>query len=77
MAATRGDAESENRGSKSWMLLNVSLVMLIVYVLPLLALAVDELVLETYWIAKQFTDEARTVFFYVYPFLRYLYPPPA
>jgi hypothetical protein len=77
MAATHDAKEPENPWGQSCRLVNVALVLLIIYVLPLLAVAVDELVLGTYWIAKQFPDEARRVFFYVYPFLRFFYPAPA
>jgi hypothetical protein len=47
--------------------------LLILYILPLLAVAIDELVLGTYWFAKMFPgDGMRDVFFTVYPFLRFL-----
>jgi hypothetical protein len=42
------------------------------YLLPLVAVAIDEIVLKTYWIVGNFPDGSRSLFFDVYPFLRFL-----
>jgi hypothetical protein len=56
-----------------WSKLGTALILsLIVYVLPLIALAIDELILGTFWISKQFPRGARSVFFDAYPFLRFM-----
>ena len=72
MEATRGRAKPgpENRQSTMW---TVAVVVLILYFIPLVAAAVDEEVLGTYWLAKQFPPEAKTLYFYVYPFMRFFY----
>ena len=65
-----GSAEAdEQRVSGVWATL---IVVLLLYVLPLIAIAIDELVLGTYWIASRFPDGSRAVFFHIYPFLRFL-----
>ena len=61
----------ENRQSTLW---TVAVVMLIFYFLPLLSVAIDEDVLETYWLSKQFPPEAQKLYFYVYPFMKFFYP---
>jgi hypothetical protein len=62
-------ATTENRWS-AWY--GPAIAAIVIYVLPLLALAVDEFVLGTYWIHRQFPPGARTVFFDAYPFLTFL-----
>jgi hypothetical protein len=63
-------AESRDRLSGVWATI---ITLLILYFLPLLAVAVDELVLGTYWFTKIFPgDKLREVFYTVYPFLRFL-----
>ncbi len=63
------DAAVGDRWSTLWTTLIIAL---IVYVLPLVALAIDELVLGTYWISRTAPAGSREVFFNVYPFLRFL-----
>ena len=60
---------SEHRASGVWATL---IVLLLLYALPLAAVAIDELVLGTYWLVSNFPDGSRTVFYHVYPFLRFL-----
>jgi hypothetical protein len=45
---------------------------IVIYLLPLLAVAIDEIVLETYWFFSNFPKGSRSLFFDVYPFLRFL-----
>ncbi len=59
----------EARLSRFWAVL---ILLLILYIIPLIAIAIDEIVLRTFWIARQFPPGARSVFFDVYPFLRFL-----
>ena len=67
MEDVQGHAEPGfvNRQSTLW---TIVVAVLILYAMPLIALAIDELVLGTYWILKRFPREAQEVFFYVYPF---------
>ena len=44
-------------------------VAMVLYVLPLIAVAIDELVLGTYWLVSHFPEGSRTVFFRIYPFI--------
>lgn len=71
MAAPQSEADVApgNRWAPFCALLVMAVV---VYLLPLIALAIDEFVLKTYWIARQFPPGARTVFFDVYPFLKFM-----
>jgi hypothetical protein len=65
--------EADVAAGNRWGPLRALLVMaVVVYLLPLIALGIDEIVLETYWIAKQFPRGARAVFFDVYPFLKFM-----
>jgi uncharacterized integral membrane protein len=72
MERARGEPEAAtgDRLSGVWAAI---IALLILYLLPLLTVAIDELVLGTYWFAKMFPgDGMREVFFAVYPFLRFL-----
>jgi hypothetical protein len=65
--------ETDPPPTDRWSILWTALILaLVVYVLPLLALAIDELILGTNWIHKQFPPGARSLFFDAYPFLRFL-----
>jgi hypothetical protein len=70
--ATARDETEPGPGGRWSTLWTVLILALVVYVLPLIALAIDELILGTYWIHKQFPRGARAVFFDVYPFLRFM-----
>ncbi len=63
------DAADEPRRSGAVAFLVIAVVIDIV---PLIAVAIDEFVLKTYWLARNFPKGSRAVFFDVYPFLRFL-----
>jgi hypothetical protein len=63
------EAAAGERWSALWATLIIAL---IVYVLPLIALAIDEYVLGTYWISRAAPAGSREVLFNVYPFLNFL-----
>jgi hypothetical protein len=63
------DAAPGERWSTVWVTVIAALM---VYLLPLVALVVDELVLKTFWISRTAPRGARDVFFMVYPFLKFL-----
>ncbi len=63
------EVAAENRLSGLWAAI---ISVLILYLLPLLAVAIDELVLGTYWFVSNFPEGSREVFFVVYPFLKFL-----
>jgi hypothetical protein len=71
MEPARGEPEAAagDRLSRVWATI---ITLLILYFLPLALVAVDELVLGTYWFVKAFPDGAREVFLTVYPFVRFL-----
>jgi hypothetical protein len=71
MAAARrkSEVDPDNRLSGLWATLIVGVFF---YVLPLIAVAIDELALGTYWLVRNFPEGSRSVFFDVYPFLRFL-----
>ena len=49
----------------------MAVLLLVIYILPLFAVAVDEFVLRTFWFVKNFPDGSREMFFKVYPFLHW------
>jgi hypothetical protein len=49
----------------------IVILLLVLYLLPLLAVAIDEFVLRTFWFVRTFPDGSRSVFFKVYPFLHW------
>lgn len=60
-----------NRLSTLW---TVAVFVLILYLTPLLVVAVDEEILGTYWLSQHFPAEAQKLYFYAYPFMRFFYP---
>jgi hypothetical protein len=49
----------------------IVVLLLVLYVLPLIAVAIDEFVLRTFWFVKNFPVGSREMFFKVYPFLHW------
>jgi len=62
------DAAQSRHGSPVAAIL---ILLLVLYLLPLLAVAIDEFVLRTFWFVRNFPDGSRDRFFDVYPFLRW------
>jgi hypothetical protein len=59
-----------NRGQTS-AIGTIIILLLVIYLFPLIAVAVDELVLHTFWFVRTFPDGSRSIFFNVYPFLHW------
>jgi hypothetical protein len=62
--------DAANRGQTST-IGTIIILILAIYLLPLIAVAVDELVLHTFWFVRTFPDGSRSIFFNVYPFLHW------
>lgn len=65
--STTGAAESRHGSPVA----AIVILLLALYVLPLIAVAIDEFVLRTFWFVRNFPDGSRSRFFDVYPFLRW------
>jgi hypothetical protein len=65
-----GDTVRDGRHSGA---LAAIIIALVLYLLPLVAVAIDELALRTFWFARTFPEESRSVFLTVYPFLRWFF----
>lgn len=55
-----------------WMCLAFALV---IYLLPFVAIAIDERVLKTYWFSHHLPNQAGEVFHALYPFYKLFYSP--
>lgn len=65
-----GDTMRDGRHSGA---LAAIIIALVLYLLPLVAVAIDELALKTFWLARTFPEGSRSVFLAAYPFLRWFF----